>query len=354
MESTLSTSWPRTNESDEGTTVPAIADAQPAISNATIAAIEAAAGAAARLDAIVRPEHRGALALLEAQASSAIEGIYANPLDTLIAIASGVRSGPAGLVASNALMVRAAASTAGSSTAATDLHELLMSETAPGHAGCLRTVGVFIGTPYRIHFVPPRPAALPDALADLTLFNGRHDLPVASAAAIAHAQFETIHPFVDGNGRVGRALLGARLMGGTSGMTFVPLSVGLHVKREAYVAALIAYRDGNVDSIIQVVASAVVFGASRGRTVCRQLDAARSEWTARLGSSRADSGARKLAASLIEHPVISAAQAQIVLQASNVHRHITTLVDAGILAPHTPDLERNQRWFAPDVIAVLG
>lgn len=347
-------SWPKTNTSADGTVVPAIADAQPAISGRAIAAIEDAAAAAARLDATVRPEHRGALALLEAQASSAIEGIYADPLEILTAIALGVRRGPAGLVAANALMVGAAASTAGSPTAALDLHEMLMSETAPQHAGQLRTVGVYIGTPTRIHFMPPRPAALPDALADLALFNARRDLPVVAAAAIAHAHFETIHPFVDGNGRVGRALLGARLMSDTLGMTFVPLSVGLRIKLQAYVAALIAYRDGDVEPIIQVVASTSVVGASRARTVCRRLDAARSEWTVRLGGARADSGARKLAASLVDHPVINAAQAQTVLEASNVHRHITTLVDAGILAPHTPDLERNQRWYASDVIAALG
>jgi Fic family protein len=83
-------------------------------------------------------------------------------------------------------------------------------------------VGVYIGTPYRIHFVrPDRPSHLA-RWRTLAQCNARNDLPVFVASAISHAQFETILPFVDGNGRVGRALLGARLVSDTLGMTFVP------------------------------------------------------------------------------------------------------------------------------------
>ena len=56
-------------------------------------------------------------------------------------------------------------------------------------------------------FVPPPPDAAEELLADLCTFANDDSLPAVAQAAIAHAQFETIHPFVDGNGRTGRALI---------------------------------------------------------------------------------------------------------------------------------------------------
>jgi Fic family protein len=55
--------------------------------------------------------------------------------------------------------------------------------------------------------VPPPPELVPGLVDDLCEFCNRADLPAAIQAGIAHVQFETIHPFFDGNGRVGRALI---------------------------------------------------------------------------------------------------------------------------------------------------
>lgn len=92
-----------------------------------------------------------------------------------------------------------------------DLHAVLMADVPAIAPGLFRTVQNWIGptnNPNDAVFVPPPPAELPRLIEDLAAFTNRTDLSPTIQAAIAHAQFEGIHPFVDGNGRVGRCLVG--------------------------------------------------------------------------------------------------------------------------------------------------
>jgi Fic family protein len=90
------------------------------------------------------------------------------------------------------------------------MHRVLMADTDPDIAGRWRSQQVWIGGsdlgPHDALFVPPHHARIAPAMADLVRFVARDDLPALTQAAIAHAQFETIHPFPDGNGRTGRTL----------------------------------------------------------------------------------------------------------------------------------------------------
>ena len=94
-----------------------------------------------------------------------------------------------------------------------------------------------------------RPAShtrVPAAIDDLMTFAARDDVPLLAQIAVAHAQFETIHPFTDGNGRTGRALVQAMLRNkGLTRQVTVPVSAGLLVDTDGYIAALTAYRDGD-------------------------------------------------------------------------------------------------------------
>lgn len=94
------------------------------------------------------------------------------------------------------------------------------------HAGQLRTSQNWIGsdphTPTGAAFVPPPARMLGPLLEDLCAFCSRDDLSPMLRAAVAHAQFETLHPFVDGNGRAGRVLIGELLCRGGLAQAVVP------------------------------------------------------------------------------------------------------------------------------------
>ncbi len=88
-----------------------------------------------------------------------------------------------------------------------ELHRTLMAVTRDAHLGGVvrdkqNSIGGEMFSPRGAEFVPPPLQYVPKLLEDLAAFLNREDLPAVQQAAIAHAQFETIHPFADGNGRV--------------------------------------------------------------------------------------------------------------------------------------------------------
>lgn len=103
-----------------------------------------------------------------------------------------------------------------------EIHEILLSggRGSDRSPGAFRTVQNWLGPPgcpiERATFVPPPPDALPDLLSNLETFLHEDELPVLLRVGLAHAQFETIHPFLDGNGRLGRMLVTFLLWGGKS------------------------------------------------------------------------------------------------------------------------------------------
>lgn len=128
------------------------------------------------------------------------------------------------------------------------IHRILMyTDQDQEIAGVVRTTQNWIGggnTPRRAEFVPPPHDRVPALLDDLIRFTNRSDLPAVLQAAIAHAQFETIHPFADGNGRTGRCLIHLILRRrGISLRVVPPVSVVLAANAAEYVAGLTAFRD---------------------------------------------------------------------------------------------------------------
>jgi hypothetical protein len=125
--------------------------------------------------------------------------------------------------------------------AITSAHDVLMRDD-PAEARCagrLRTVQNWIGgsnhSPRGALYVPPPPATVPDHMADLLTFANRGDLPALVQAAIAHAQFESIHPFTDGNGRIGRALINTLLRRrGATTRVVIPMASALVARRDRY------------------------------------------------------------------------------------------------------------------------
>lgn len=245
----------------------------------------------------------------------------------------------AALVVANTRALVAAIELAGRVDAASVLamHRVLLGESDPEHAGRWREEQVWVGGsslgPHDADFVPPRHGLVPAALDDLFDFIHREDLPVLAHLAVAHAQLETVHPFTDGNGRTGRAVMQAmaRAKGLTRSVT-VPLSAGLLHNTDRYVAALTAYRGGDVEPIVTVVADAAFAAVGNARHLVEELHDVRSSWEQRVRVRRGASTWR-IADLLLRSPVLTARAVaeELGVAVPNAHRALAPLVDAGVL-----------------------
>ena len=192
------------------------------------------------------------------------------------------------------------------------------------------------------------------AMSDLMRFVQRNDLPILVHAALAHAQFDTIHPFPDGNGRTGRTLVHAMLRGkGLTRNVTIPVSAGLLMNTRAYFDALTAYRDGRPDRIVTLLADASFAAILNGRELVSDLRETQARWHT-LITARRDSAAWALADLLLRQPVIDAAtvQRELAATSANAQRAIRTLAAAGIITEFT-DRKRNRLWQATEVLSAL-
>ena len=296
----------------------------------------------------------------EAASSSQIENLTSSPSSVLKAEFGLGETPNATLIVSNQLAMKAAidASADLSVDSLLHMHRTLMFQADPENAGRLRDQAVWIGGsnlgPHGADYIAPEASAVPDLMADLISFSRRLDLPAIAQVALAHAQFETIHPFTDGNGRTGRALVQAMLhrLGVTANVT-VPVSAGLLQDTARYFEALNSYRLGLIEPIISVFADAARDAIANGRQLASDLHTAEARWRERL-TVRSDSGAAKLVARLMEQPVISSSSAVEILGTTpaNAQLAIDKLVELGILR-QLGSGARNRLWQAPDVIFAL-
>jgi len=238
------------------------------------------------------------------------------------------------------------------------MHAALIAKVQPEIAGRWRDAQVWIGGdtfgPHGAEFVPPHQDHVPGLMSDVVQFARRTDLPLLPQAAIAHAQFETIHPFPDGNGRTGRAFVHAMLRrhGLTRNVT-VPVSAGLLTNTSSYFEALTAYRDGQPAPIVERFATAAFAAVANGRQLVSELRAIRSLWDDAI-STRRGAAAWQLADVLVRQPVIDAATAarELDVTPQNAQRAIAALVAAGVLDEFT-GFARNRMWQAREVLDAL-
>jgi Fic family protein len=209
-------------------------------------------------------------------------------------------------------------------------------------------------SPLSALFVPPAWERVPARIEDLAVFAARNDVPALAQAAIIHAQFETIHPFPDGNGRTGRVLIHTvlRRRGLTPAAT-VPVSAGLLANTGAYFRALDAYREGDADSITTQLAGSALLAVAAGRQLLAEISELR-ERQAVEGSLRRKSAAARLADELFAQPVVNAgyAAARLGVSYATALAAARTLEAAGILRPVSAG-RRNQIWEAPAALDLL-
>lgn len=248
-----------------------------------------------------------------------------------------------------------------------ELNRMLLQGTRMEHeGGILRTNQNWIGgnrvNPVGAAYVPPVPEEVPHLMEDLVGFLGTTELPPVAAAALAHAQLETIHPFVDGNGRVGRALVHVVLKtSGFSQSTVPPVSLVLATDRERYITNLEAYRcegdEDRVDSVngwVEYFANVLTVSCERAEEFEQTLLSIRDGWIART-SFRSDSTARKLLDLLIGTPAISVKTAQALTGRSYPAARGAVLAcqDAGILRQNSKN-RKSGIYVADEVVAAFN
>jgi Fic family protein len=211
-------------------------------------------------------------------------------------------------------------------------------------------------------FVPPPPQEVARLLADLCAFCNDDALPAVAQAAIAHAQFETIHPFADGNGRTGRALMYIVLRRrGLALRATPPISLILATRSKEYIARLDGTRyTGSATSTaateainrwIEFFATACTRAVTDAESFEQRVRAIRDDWEKRLAGSRAHSAARSLIDRLPEMPIVTAngLAERIGRTFPAANNAIATLVAAGILVP-TKKSGRSRTYEAKEII----
>lgn len=249
-----------------------------------------------------------------------------------------------------------------------ETHRRLLAPTplAP-HGGQVRTTQNWIGgsnyNPCSAAFVPPPPELVQALLSDLCDFCSADSLPAVAQAAIAHAQFETIHPFADGNGRVGRALI--HLIFRRRGLTMTvtpPVSLVLATRAQDYIEGLNATRYvgdphspeavAGLNRWVGTFAAACTRATQDASAFESRIREIQEVWRSRLGPTRADAAALKLIAALPGTPVTTLAAAAKTISRSlpSTMEGMKRLVRAGIVSPLYVGRQRRQVFEAREVI----
>ena len=247
------------------------------------------------------------------------------------------------------------------------IHRRLLGGTRSEHqAGQFRTVQNWIGgsdyNPCTASFVPPPPTSVPERIEDLVAFCNDDSLPAVAQAALAHAQFETIHPFVDGNGRTGRTLIHLVLRRrGIATKFHPPVSLILATHARDYVEGLTATRyrgpatstqaHRGVNTWVSTFAGACRRAVSDAETFEQRAQSIEQEWRERLGRVRANSATDLLLHQLVGAPVITVKSAAALIARSTVQTNnaVNRLVETGILTQVTVG-RRNRAFETPAIV----
>ena len=314
----------------------------------------------------------------ESVASSKIEGLEAGPrrlLDAEVVLAQGGDAADriAVEVLANVAAMEAAVELGSSTDTITlddllGIHRTLMERSAtPGIGGVLRTTQNWVGgsnyNPCSAAFVPPPPDTLDVLLNDLLMYVNGDDHPALVQAAIAHAQFETVHPFADGNGRTGRALIHVILRRRGLAPRFVPpISLVLATWASDYIAGLTAYRhvgapdnpdrSTGVGIWLRTFATAARRSCADAESYAGKIEALDTRWREQLGRVRANSAVELLLDVLPGVPVITVGSAARLIERSEMRtgEAINRLETAGVLRQQNVGRQRYRVFEATDVV----
>lgn len=203
-------------------------------------------------------------------------------------------------------------------------------------------------------FVPPPVIELQPALDALASYlYSQDDYPPLVRLAFIHYQFETIHPFLDGNGRIGRLLLSLLLVNwGLLSLPLLHLSAFFERQRHSYYDLLlgVSQRDG-WKPWVEFFLEGVVYQARDTATRVKQIQDLQHAWHGLLHEHKESASTIRLTDYLFESPIITVSQAQAILEMSyrGALRVVTTLVNHAILVP-LDERKYNRAYVAKDVL----
>ncbi len=246
-----------------------------------------------------------------------------------------------------------------------EIHERLLRGVRGSHAtpGELRNSQNWIGasgcTLSEAVFVPPPPHEVPKLLSDLERFLHREtDLPLLVKIGLAHAQFETIHPFLDGNGRVGRLLI-TFLLCNEHVLQKPVLYLSWYFKRhrQEYYDRLQAVRDdGDWEAWIAFFLRGVADVSGQATETARRLLTMREEHRDRVTQSlgRAAGNGHRTLEYLYEHPIVTVNDVKRLVGSTYPAANdlVARLVEEGILSEMTGQ-KRNRRFVYREYLAVF-
>lgn len=338
-----------------------IATAPLSLPTSLVGELEDAVSTLVRFDAQVgsfTAPFSGILLRTESASSSEIEKLTANAKAIALAELGQSNSINARLIVDNVAAMKAALSLKQRVSAENiiSMHAALMTRTWPEICGRFRDQPVWVGghSPQVAHFVPPVFSRVPEAIDDLVLFTRRLDVPALAQIAIAHAQFETIHPFEDGNGRTGRSLVQSML--GFSSLKLqstIPISAGLLHDTGSYFASLDSYRDGNPIPIINSFLDASFKAVALGTALAEKIQQLAIDWQEQI-NPRANSTAAKLLNLLLAQPAIDVklASAQLGVSEEAARTALVSLQEAGVVSEISGG-KRNRVFVATKVLEAL-
>jgi Fic family protein len=229
--------------------------------------------------------------------------------------------------------------------------ELRRSQNWLGPAGC---------TLSEASFVPPPPQDVPEALGDLELFlHGGSGLPVLLDVGVAHAHFETVHPFLDGNGRVGRLLITLLLCERQIvSKPVLYLSHYFKQHRQLYYDRLQAVRDaGDWEGWLAFFLRGVSEVSAEATDTARRILELRERDRARIAEhlGRAAGNGHRVLEHLFEHPIVSVNQVTALTGTSYpaANQLVARLVEQGIVREFT-GRKRHRRFYYQDFIRLFA
>lgn len=317
----------------------------------------------------------------ESVASSRIEGLHAAPQRLLRAEAAIKLGGDAAdqvavEILGNITAMETAIESAtdgGDFTGANllEIHKRLMDNTRLAHlGGVIRNEQSWIGgsdyNPCSASYVPPPTEYVADLLDDLLGYINRDDHSPLVQAAIAHAQFETIHPFADGNGRTGRALIHVVLRRRGLAPRFVPpVSLILATWASDYIRGLTQFRhlappdsterSRSAHGWLRIFTSATRRACSDAIRYASDIENLEETWHMRAGRIRRDSSADRLLAILPGVPIVTVASAADLINRSpvNTGTAINRLAKIGVLTQRNVGKERYRVFEATGVLELF-